>query len=191
MDTVTKNRVAKRAKPTEIISHWPKLIEGLCYSPQEFYAKVEKALTNRQVPELRGWRVDWKEGGPLSARREYLRLQRERLVFDICGAPFGTGFFVSIWFGEKPLRLGLLSWLLIGLALDALLDLFVRMPVSIFRTAWLEWHLGPVQSLLVVIAVFLGSIIVAAIAAGPALDDLLIRTPIVGYFYERYFRRIT
>jgi hypothetical protein len=39
-------------------------------------------------------------GGPASAKREYLQVGREKLIFDICGAPFGTGFFVSWWLAE-------------------------------------------------------------------------------------------
>jgi hypothetical protein len=53
---------------------------------------VETALEERQVPDLKYARVEWPEGGMLSDRREYLRITRERL--DVCGAPFGTGFFV-------------------------------------------------------------------------------------------------
>ena len=44
-----KNKLAKRAKPTEIISHWPKLIENLQFSSQDFYAKVEAALVPRPI----------------------------------------------------------------------------------------------------------------------------------------------
>ena|ERR1043166_2217817 len=93
----SKNNLAKRAKPVDVISHWPKLIENLRFSSQEFYSRAEKALAERQVPDLKIRRVDWKEGGPQSPRREYLRLQRERLIFDVCGASFGKEFFVSLW----------------------------------------------------------------------------------------------
>ncbi len=83
-----------------IISHWYRLIEGLQTSPKDFYASVEHAIVRRQVPDAKSSRVDWREGGLLSAKREYLRVQRREYIFDICGAPFGTGFFVSWWLGE-------------------------------------------------------------------------------------------
>src|SRR5580658_2564985 len=113
-----RNSVARKAKPVEFISHDPLLIEAMKFSSQEFYTRVEKALAARQIPDASVTRVDWKEGGLLSARREYLRVQRERFVFDVCAAPFGTGFFVSVWCAERPLRLGLLAWtaLVIGSA---------------------------------------------------------------------------
>jgi hypothetical protein len=96
------NRVPSVPKPTDIISHNAFLIENFQFSSQEFYVKLEQALRDRQMPDLKMERVDWPEGGIFSARREYLRVTRTDLVFDLCGAPFGTGFFVSLWFGVQP-----------------------------------------------------------------------------------------
>lgn len=87
-------------KPSEIISHWYHLIEGLQASPKEFYASVEQAIQKRRIPNARTSRVDWREAGPLSAKREYLRVHRHEYIFDVCGAPFGNGFFFSWWLGE-------------------------------------------------------------------------------------------
>jgi hypothetical protein len=106
-----KKVVANRVRKEDFQQDFSHLIEGLQFSPQEFYSRIERALERRQVPDLVPSRVDWKEGGPLSARREYLRLQRERLMFDVCGMPFGTGFYVSEWYGERPLRFAILLFL--------------------------------------------------------------------------------
>jgi hypothetical protein len=46
--------------------------------------------------------------GLLSAKREYLHVRRGKLAFDICGAPFGTGFFLSCWLAEMAPSWGLL-----------------------------------------------------------------------------------
>ena len=92
--------MATRTTPTAVISHWYKLIENLQASSMEFYSSIESAIQRRQVPDTKPSRVDWRESGFTSARREYLRVARGRHVFDICGAPFGTGFFVSWWLGE-------------------------------------------------------------------------------------------
>jgi hypothetical protein len=70
--------------------------------PKEFYAAVERELKDREVPGLEIFYVDFAEGGLLSAKREYLRMTRERLVFDICAAPFGTAYFFSCRFAEIP-----------------------------------------------------------------------------------------
>jgi hypothetical protein len=86
--------------PEHILSHWNGLIEGLQASPMQFYAAVEEALERREIPDAKRSRVDWREGGIFSAKREYLRVSRFAHVVDICGAPFGKGFFVSWWGGE-------------------------------------------------------------------------------------------
>jgi hypothetical protein len=83
-----------------VISHWYQLLGSLQASPKEFYASIEQAIERRNVPDAKRSRVDWREGGLLSAKREYLRVQRREYTFDICGAPFGTGFFVSWWLVE-------------------------------------------------------------------------------------------
>ena len=89
-----------RVTPTEVISNWSHLIEFFNYSSKDFYTQVEEAVKKREIPEIKFQRVDFKEGGMLSAKREYLRVRRHALVFDICAAPFGKGFFVSWWLGE-------------------------------------------------------------------------------------------
>ena len=91
-----------KAPATMIISHWNTLIEGLKVSPKEFFAQVEQVLETKLIPDIKQSRADWREGGILSAKREYLRVFRKKLAFDICGAPFGNGFFISWWLGEVP-----------------------------------------------------------------------------------------
>jgi len=92
--------MAKKASPASVISHWYHLCEGLQASPKEFYTSVEQAVQRRQIPNVQMSRVNWREGGLFSAKREYLRVRRNEYVFDICGAPFGNGFFFSWWLGE-------------------------------------------------------------------------------------------
>ena len=90
------------AKTPIVESHWSQLIEGLEASPMEFYTAVEAAIEQRQVPDAKRSRVNYREGSLLSAKREYLRVRRRKLVFDVCGAPYGNGFFVSYWEGNFP-----------------------------------------------------------------------------------------
>jgi len=89
-----------RAAVTDVISHWHQPFEGLQASPLAFYESVERALAPRQIPHARTERIDWREAGAFSARREYLRVTRARHVIDICGAPFGSGFFASWWLAK-------------------------------------------------------------------------------------------
>jgi len=94
--------MARSPKTTDIISHWNTFIEGFQGSTLDFYTRVEEAIRQRQMTDYKTSRVDWREGGILSAKREYLRVQRKEFAFDICGAPFGNGFFFSSWLGEIP-----------------------------------------------------------------------------------------
>jgi len=91
-----------RRSPSLIISHWSRRFEDLQVSSQWFYGRVEEGIRRRQIPETITGRIDWREGIPFSARREYLRVVRKEYVFDLCGAPFGNAFFISWWLGKWP-----------------------------------------------------------------------------------------
>lgn len=81
-------------------SHWHQSIPGLVIVPSEFYAAVEAAVTSRNIPGIKVSRVKASQGAILSAQREYVRVQRGEYFFDICGAPFADGSFVSWWLAE-------------------------------------------------------------------------------------------
>jgi hypothetical protein len=83
------------AEQTQILSHWLQHFEGLNQSTQAFYGMVQKAIEGKKMSDVKFSRVDFKEGGIFSSAREYLRIQRGDLRYDIGGAPFGNGFFVS------------------------------------------------------------------------------------------------
>lgn len=87
---------------SEVFSHWYHLFEGFQASSQEFYDQVEQAIQKRQIPKGELSRITYKEGGLLSAKREYLRVRCKELTFDVCAAPYGTGYFVSWWLGQLP-----------------------------------------------------------------------------------------
>ena len=86
---------------TEVISHWSTLIENFNMSPQGFYTALSEALKKRQMPNATIDRISFKESHLLSANREYLRIRcKNDFYFAVCGAPFGTGFFISWWLLE-------------------------------------------------------------------------------------------
>lgn len=99
------------SKPKGLIQHWFVYLEDFHTSAQEFYDQVEEEVKRRQLPKLELRRKLFFEGGLTSARREYLRLLRERVLFDICAAPFGTGFFFSYRVCEVPNHIGILELL--------------------------------------------------------------------------------
>lgn len=86
----------------QVISHWYTLLENFEASPLQFYTALGAAIQRRKIPDIQITSVSWHEGSLFSVRREYLRISRKDLYFDVCGAPFGTSFFISWWLLERP-----------------------------------------------------------------------------------------
>lgn len=163
-----------------VVSHWSTLIEGFQASPLAFYQSVEAALARREVPQTQNSRVDHKEAGLLSANREYLRFKREKLIFDICAAPFGTAFFVSWWLVDEEPKL---NPLLKALALVGQLTLFLL----------LLNQFGMVMGSFVAVALVFGGLALAdAGASNGSFDDGVIRAlPLLGRLYVWLFKPAT
>ena len=84
----------------QVEGHWHSLIEGFATSSLDFYELVKAGIARREIPDLKISQVEWKQGGLGSGKRTYLRVSREGLNFDICAAPFGTGYFFSWWLAK-------------------------------------------------------------------------------------------
>jgi hypothetical protein len=170
-----------KSKKADVIDHWYSLVPSFNTSTKEFYEAVEKELNDRKVPGLEMFHVDFAEGGLLSAKREYLRMTRERLVFDVCAAPFGTAYFFSCRFAEIPavIQLWQLLVVLVGLLMIAGL---------IFKVAGIILGIG------ILIVGFIAAIYLLRNAVSLGLKDLdatLIKSPVVGPIYENWFRKET
>jgi hypothetical protein len=87
-------------KHPEVEGHWHSHIEGFSTSTLDFYELVKSGIARRGIPDLKIKSVEWKESGIGSGKRAYLRISREHLNFDICAAPFGTGYFFSWWLAK-------------------------------------------------------------------------------------------
>lgn len=169
-----------RPKQADVISHWYTLVPNLPLSVSEFYTRLEEELKARKVPGLEMSRVLFAEGGPLSADRTYLRMQREALVFDICAAPFGTSFFFSCRFGEVPVAVTIWHLLSLVFAVGVLLYIFLKL-----------WSaLGFVLFILTMASLIY--VLRNAVALGlKDLDGALIKMPVVGPVYMRFLRKET
>jgi hypothetical protein len=182
----------RRANPDIIFSHWYRLINDLQISSQQFYSRLHQVLCERKVPMLEGGRIEFHEGGPLSPKRQYLRLKRERVIFDICAAPFGTGGFVSWRLGERDLRLNFLGLFILIAAISAAIGSLQDFRFTAFRL------MHNLNEVLVVGCTAIGAVIFllwmmrSAVALGLAnLDALLLHTPVIAGFYERFLRPMT
>jgi hypothetical protein len=174
-----------RPKQADVLDHWYTLVPSFHTSTQEFYASVEQELKDRKVPGLEISQVEFAEGGLLSAKRLYLRMTRERLVFDICAAPFGSAYFFSCRFAELPSRVKfwelavvfIVLWVIVGV----IFGLFAR-----YLGGFLTW-------VLVLVAVgfgiwFLRNLVSMGLQD---LDATLLKLPVIGPVYERFFRKET
>jgi hypothetical protein len=172
--------MARLGKDSNVISHWHHPIENFQTSPMEFYASVEQALQPRQIPDYAVSRIDWREGGVLTARREYLRVQRGKLAFDICAAPFGTGFFFSWWLTELPPTHGLLWAFLIVFAGFVFMSICIQ-AMGFF--AGIFWGIAG----FVAVFWFLGHLIRRG-KIGTDLENVVLAIPLFGPLYERLFK---
>ena len=177
------------AKQANVIDHWDQLIENFQASSLEFYNSLEKAIEAKSVPETHWTHVEHKEGGIASAKRVYLRTQRGKYAYDICAAPFGTGFFVSWWFTEPPLPFAFLYTLafLFGLMLSMDIAFGVGMAMGLASTGYaMGIFLGGCFAFLGLPAVlwFIGSQMKQGLIPG---QSTVLAMPLVGWVYEKMF----
>ena len=160
-------------KNPEVISHWYLLIENFETSGMEFYVAVEEALKERSVPDIKLSRVEWQEGGLATAKREYLRVQRSRLAFDVCAAPFGKGFFFSWWLARIPQKYGLpfLGLILLG---------------SVIVYSILVQALGFVLAT-IAMPILIGVLGILIRDGKIQAEEAILEIPLVGWVYERLF----
>jgi hypothetical protein len=170
-----------KPKLADVLSHWYAPVPNFNTSTQEFYAAVERELKERQVPGLEMSRVDFAEGGLLSAKRQYLRMTRHRLVFDVSAAPFGTSYFFSCRFAEIPAVVQFWQLLVVLVGLMMIAGLTFKLAGLFLGTFILLVGLGVLIYLLR-----------NAVAMGLRdLDATLIKSPVIGPIYERFFRKET
>jgi hypothetical protein len=169
------------AQKAEVSSHWGTALQSIQFSAQEFYAKVEQAIFAREWPGIELLRIQHSETGVLSHKREYLRVVRQRQVFDICAATFGKDYFFTLREAEirPPLSLAtflifllavsmLFTWSVSSLGLIAGTINFLALFAIVFFLMWNSLRMGLTR-----------------------LDGLLMRFPVIGPIYETFFRRST
>jgi hypothetical protein len=170
-----------RPRAVEVLEHWYVPVANFNTSTREFYDTVERVMKVQNLPGLDIFRVDFAEGGLLSDKRQYLRMTRERLVFDICAAPFGTGFFFSCRLAEISAKIGL--WQVFSLLVS-----FSVISKLTIQVAGLQLGICALLAGLLLISLLLRS------AASPRFRDLdahLVKSPLFGAIYQRFFRKET
>jgi hypothetical protein len=183
-----------------VVAHWHRLIENFDTSAVGFYEAVEAALRRRKIPGVKTSYLRTSQGGILTPDREYLRVTGEHHVFDLCAAPFGTGYFFSSWVTTKQARhvglylLGItvltfgITWLLEP-ALGA-----ISLRVGPGQLGSLLWLVKPVLGPVMLLGSFMVVLWLIAMGArqghfGP--EAAILAVPLVGSVYERIFAPLT
>lgn len=96
-ETGISKRNLMRKYPVEVLSHWEHGFPGLQASSQEVYEAIENGVRALEFPGVKFGRALRSQGGLLSKKREYLQIRRERLIIEVCAAPFGPKFFFVSW----------------------------------------------------------------------------------------------
>ncbi len=101
------------SKDRDVLSHRSFVFEGFTTTVSNFYAILENMVSMRAIPGAKVSRVLLSEGGPFSAKREYVRVRRGAEVFDICGAAVGESFMVSHWLRKIPRYRSWIKWIIL------------------------------------------------------------------------------
>ncbi len=168
-------------KTGDVLDHWVAFHPDFSYSPQDFYAAIEKELAARKIPGMEISQEEFAEGGLLSEKRIYLRLMRERLTLYTCAAPFGTGYFFSCRIVHVPVLLYL--WHII-----AALAFFGLAGGLLVKPLGLTFAVIAMVSLMFALAGVLRN---ASAAPECDFDAFLLKIPGVATIYEVLFRSDT
>src|SRR5688572_17408467 len=86
-----------RKLPPDSYSPWNHLFDGMKFSTQDFYNRLEESLKSNLMEEAEEVflsRVQLSEQGIFSSKREYLRIQWREFTHDIGAFPFAGGFYI-------------------------------------------------------------------------------------------------
>lgn len=175
------------SRNASVYSHWGSLTPGIHFSTKEFYAKLEQAIAAREWPGVEVLRIDYNELGILSHKhglfhkREYLRIIRQRQVFDLCASTFGHDYFFSIREAEIP-------------AIVTIRVIFAALVIFFALLIWTVHTFGLIfgSSAFLLFGAFTVCLMYNIARMGMTrLDSFLLRAPIIGPVYEAYFRRET
>lgn len=171
----------RKTENATLVSHWFQPYKLFDTSPKDFYDGVERAVNERELPQLSFSRVVWKERGLLSANRLYLRIEWKRYICDICAAPYGTGFFFSYWLVLLPRVITLFHLAGMATTLGVL-------PVLLIR------EIGMVRGLtaLVFLVAFVGWLLrTGRLQLEHQLEEFLLGLTVIGPIWDRFWRPIT
>jgi hypothetical protein len=190
---------ARREQKARQLDYQSKLVENFNFSPREFYVLLAKTIEERKVPGLTADLVKMFESVIGSSKRIYMTVARERFVYYVCAAPYGSGFFFS-WRLVDERRPGewyhpLVMMSLIGV-LSGVLTIFALNPLISALSALGFDAIGilqitpfvPIMLFLLFVAAVWSMMRIASLPGYERLAVIIERIPLVGRVFERHFR---
>lgn len=162
-----------------VLAHWLVPLIDFQSDTERFYQAVEAELAARELPGLKPERIQFRKGAIWTAGRTYLRLRRERVVYDLCSASFGKCWWFSARAAELPRSFGCL-----GMAV-----LFIV--AANFFLIYLYLFGLMIGSLVLVSSIAALVLFFSLIGQWADMDDFLVQIPILGALYESYGRPST
>lgn len=172
-----EERRAEHIRETVPISRWSHLYDDFNYSPMEFFRQVSEELVRREVPGVLQGLTMMRESGLLSRKRLYLHIRRERFVFEICAAPFGTAWFVSSRLFDRRRGAKWFDFMFVAVGLGVLAFLFLAILGIWLTVALVGTGITSIWSVMRL----------AASRDATSLDDRLCDIPCLGRIYETLF----
>lgn len=170
-----------KKKDDGILKHSIVVAPNFNYPPKDFYDRVEAELKSKKLPGLSLSRVEYSEGGMLSDKRIYLRVIRERFIFDTCAAPFGSEFFFSYRSVYFPAKLKVWHVLFV-------IAFFLLVYWPLFRLYGEPYASISLLCVILAVAKVFENAVMSELSD---LDALLLKIPAFGIIYEVFFRKDT
>lgn len=148
------------------------------FSAQAIYQAIIESVERLKLPGVRYGREVFREAGPFSDHRVYLKIQRELSEFLICAAPAGDSFFITVRKIDRFLHVKWFHYLLLLLAMigSLLLTLLLLRPVHGF-VLWL-----------LLCSLFWSILRYTAFSSTGWLSQHLHEIPLIGPLYLRWFK---
>ena len=188
---------ARRERQARHLDYQCKLVERFNYSPREFYVLLAKALEERRVPGLEAGVVKLFESVYGSSKRLYMTVARERFVYYVCAAPYGTGFFFSwrLVDERRPAKWFVAAFILLnivtGILSSALMSPTIRLLTALNFDAQSLSQIALWLPSLLFLFLFAAIWSLMRCAALPGYERLSIfieKVPFFGRVFERLFR---
>lgn len=85
----------------EILARWQTKLDGVDCSPLEFFELIQALVNEKDLPNISFSFINRREGSWFSPNRMYLRIQCQRLFFDVSAFVVGGSLITGWWLHKQ------------------------------------------------------------------------------------------